>query len=237
MCIKKGCVLLAGAALLFVSCGKEGSTSSSVYNYTFGDPKPIFRLNVSADSSSTNLSVGFSFSDPSVMPTFIINGTHAQSYEFEGDDDWPNAHFQIPYSSSISFTVEAGGRQTTGSFAMPTTPESLSCNGVLLTSQYWLGPDSIPTDSSYRLQWQGQTCDFYEVNLNIDSRDYCYIAQSDTFTIPIPVPSLNRISVTAANGISKNVLLPGDTPNVIGDYGDGYVTLRAYARSYVVVLK
>jgi|GEM_PF-2574053 len=212
--MRKFMFLLLGVILLLsVSCsnGDKNSTESS---------KPIFMLYFYAysedyDSKTLIIDVDFLCNYLSVIPEVTINGNLMTNFDFDDGGIWGN--IDIPYSNTIDYSVSANGKTTSGSITIPQEPYNVICNGVLLEEDSY---NYIPAANTFNFSWICNNYDYFKYYWD-SSYEYLrgYILDPN-ITLAADGSSYYYFDLRSRNGV---LLEPGATPNVEGEYGNGYV--------------
>ena len=212
--MRKIILLLLGVILLFsVSCSNDDKDSTE-------SSKPIFLLYISAydedyDSRNLIIDVDFLCAYPAVIPEVTINGNAMTNFDIDDGGIWGSIN--IPYSNNVDYSVSADGKTTSGSITIPQEPYNVICNGVLLVEN---SNNSIPASNTFNFSWLCNNYDYFKYYWD-SSYEYIrgYILDPN-ITLYADGSNYYYFDLRSRNGV---LLEPGATPNVEGEYGNGYV--------------
>jgi hypothetical protein len=167
--------------------------------------------------ADTTISIYFCVSNCPPIPSLVVNGVSTENIPWGVDGDLANVWFEIPYSPAIQFVLDSRGRATSGTLAMPSPPYDVSCNGISLSENQ---ATAIPDAANYIFQWECESFDYFAWSLDW-ATTYTTLAQSCSTSV---LNSSNDgydtyWSLVACRGAR---MMPGEQPNVMGDYGQGY---------------
>ena len=199
-------------------------------NPVAAESQTIFSLDFNAGRSGgiLNMDVDFMTNDLSEIPTVTINGTNITDFEI-GQGSIQGKLRNMEYSESYTYSISAGGKTTSGSMIMPAIPDSVRCNGYYLTTT---GSVIIPSSESYEFTYICSRYDYFICELNIsDENDDMEAITGDTNVSFTPGEGHDPVEfrIKSLSGVRFN---SGETPNVSGDYGDGYVTAQSVRTEY-----
>jgi len=206
-------LLLGVILLLSVSCSNDDKDSTE-------SSKPIFLLYISAydedyDSKTLIVNVDFLCSYPSVIPEVTINGNSMTNFDIDDGGIWGT--IDIPYSNTIDYSVSANGKTTSSSITIPQEPYNVICNGVLLEEDSY---NYIPASNTFNFSWICSNYDYFKYYWD---SNYEYIRGyilDPNITLYADGSNYYYFDLRSRNGV---LLEPGATPNVEGEYGNGYV--------------
>ncbi|MBS3808424.1 MAG: hypothetical protein KGY60_13040 [Bacteroidales bacterium] len=241
-------ILFTGIALVFfTSCEEEGEDVSSTDTVVTSDTvytrgKTIFLLRFKYDRSTYDegedysseekeIYVRFLTDNLSELPELTINDTTFRHFRL--GDLYLMLYETIPYSKTLNYSVSIGDSSTTGTIEMPVL-EQATCND----SSLFGNKDEVivPEADSFRLEWDSgpdyamlTPSTFWNQQWQevYTEANHHSIDTSKTWT-NADVDNDGNVEASAvlvfyldvANGVQ---MVSGATPNVKGDYGNGYV--------------
>jgi hypothetical protein len=229
-------VLVIGLA---VGCSKEcdcvspAPSRETVFALTF-DQYTSFWWDTAGTGGSTVV-VYFVTTDCSEIPSVTANGHKMNELYLENGSI--QGSFWFPSGAPVlnyNYTISAHGKTTSGSIATPDPASNVVCNGVDLSacSSY---PCPVPASTVLNLSWDCSAYDYFRLDLqgdwdgcSSDADDTSYTTLSRDIACALPrggcwafsSPSSFYLTLCSVKGAS---FLGGETPNVSGDYGKGYV--------------
>jgi len=212
--MRKIVFLLLGVILLFsVSCSSDDNDSTE-------SSKPIFLLYISAhtgdyDSKTLIIDVDFLCAYPSVIPEVTINGNVMTNFDIDDGGIWGS--IDIPYSNTIDYSVSADGKTTSGSITIPQEPYNVICNGVLLEEDSY---NYIPASNSFNFSWICNNYDYFKYYWDSSYEWIRGYILDPNISFYADGSNYYYFDLRSRNGV---LLEPGATPNVEGEYGNGYV--------------
>ena len=221
-----GIIACVSLSIMFAGCNKDDDAVNNTTTNSTTDNTPIFAMEFSYSGRNVSteyleIDVFFTTTDISVIPEVEVNGVVVEKFEFE---EGISGQMEIPFSEVINYKVTANGKTTSGSITMPIHISSIDCNG--LTIPYNNAPD-IPEVDTYDYSWQPSTCDYQRISY----LSYSRILDNDIATHTMNGDLLSEnMSYCWFNVYFKNGdrIIPGATPSVSGEYGNGYVIASVY---------
>lgn len=202
--------LIIFSLITLISCEKDDSNPVSSEIETF------FTLYFDVDTYDTtsNVDVNFMTTNLSEIPSVLINGQNITRFDLYAGSIQAYLN-NLDYSDTFNYSITADGKTTSGTINMPSKPFNVSCNGVLLDEEETVWIDS---SSTYNFSWSCNEYDYF----------YCYLRGNDNIK-----EYTQDTSITYSNGNDYykfgicsyvgSTMVPGDLPNVTGDYGKGYI--------------
>jgi len=195
----------------------------------------MLKFNHSADPEDTDMYATFAMNSNNLsqIPTIEVNGTEMEDFYTRGPILYGS--LEIPYGQSVQYSISKGDSTTSGNLIMPEITEGL-VNDSSLLGVYGL---EIPEVSSFKASWQFENYDFIRLEKRDDHPwmdEQVSFIESDAYALTVDTTDasinyignrelqLNELNFYAIKGIGPKVSGMAFTPNVSGDYGDGYVT-------------
>jgi len=250
--------------LFFTSCEESDEDASNIDTIVSVDTvrmpeENVFKLDFWADTDpeDTTISVNFvmNMNNLSEVPTIEINDTTVTGVDFGISDMFLTASLNIPYKETVEYQVSKGDSVTQGSIEMPEITEGTVNDSSLFVEDYTI---KIPKADSFGLSYQFEGYDYvriekrsyaewvandeikyiednsYSFSIDTSEADYRYEGQ-EGYIYKVYLSYLNLSAVKGGTGPLESGL--GLTPNVEGDFGNGYVSAstRAYGPSVEMV--
>jgi hypothetical protein len=207
--------------IVFTSCGDDDD------NCTICTQESIFAFSFSSDFSNDkyDISANFSANNVSEIPKVIINGEELDDFEVIIGGVYGGTN--IPFSSTITYSVSLNGKTTSGSITMPDTITNVTFNDLLLNR---FTTNFLVYAPEYIVKWDRIKCDYqrFQYNLNNDNESEYIDKTRERYSITDDLQTENYMSFSIYS-INGNKMVAGSKPNVSGDYGSGYV--RAQIRN------
>lgn len=226
------------ASVFFVACEDDDELASAE------EKKPVFILQFEHDRdfysgdnyepSNYEVTVKFLTDNLAVIPEVTVNDTTFTEFEF--GEVYLTLYETVSSEDTLDYSISVGDSVTSGSISLPLVDEA-TCNGesLLINDEYI----AIQEDSAFTLEWD-DTPDYVKIEpvtfwyqdwervitdenqFSVDTSKTWRDADVDDDDEPeFLYAFLYRFR--AFNGVR---LVSGATPNVYGDYGDGYVTAK-----------
>ena len=213
------------SALVVISCKKKDDDDNSNTTVT-SSGKTYFTLEAYYDHYNEYLSFIFATTDMSTVPNVTIGDTVMSDFSCYGEAtiygylDINILPEDIP--ESYSFSISANNKTTSDTIKIAGQPEILSINSHSFTDSIaWDNPDTIQESSSYTVK---VSCSKYEtIKLRIYNLDYhnYFYTTSNSVDLSGLIEDVYKIYCM---GAWYPILSPGETPQVTGEYGDGWIS-------------
>jgi hypothetical protein len=180
-----------------------------------------------------NMDVDFMTNDLSEIPTVTINGTNMTEFELLQGSIQSKLR-NIDYSDIYNYSKSANEKTTSGSIVMPSVPDSVRCNGKSLTTN---GVNIIPSSDSYEFAYSCSNYDHFICELEIqDENEVMEKITSNTTVSFNPDEGDHPEYEFRIKSIVGPMFNSGASPNVSGEYGDGYVTAESVRNEYLLTI-
>jgi hypothetical protein len=221
-------VLLALLIGLAVGCSKECDCVSPA-----SSRETIFALDFDLmmdwETGEPAIHASFFTTDCSEIPSVTVNGHKMNELELYPENGSIEGSMHLPSGATVfNYNISAHGQTTSGSIAMPDPASNVVCNEVVLNACSSSGcPNNyVPASTTFDVSWDCSVYDYFVVSLS--STDNCYC---DTFSTTVsknialrPCCTVGPNEYFLSFGIFKGARFrEGETPNVSGAYGKGYV--------------
>jgi len=194
-----------------------------------GDPDP--------DDNTMDVSFAMNANNISEIPDIEVNGTQMQSFYTQGMILYGN--MEIPYGKSVQYSISKGDSVTDGSLIMPEIVEGRVNDSTLLGASA-LG---IPVARSFDLYYEFTDMDYTRIEksddhpwmdeqiMNITANTYTHsidtteVEKNFANNYEVDLYHLDFSTVKGIGPYSSGMSL---SPNVTGEFGNGYVSGSEY---------
>lgn len=241
--------------LFFTSCEEGDEDASNIDTIVSVDTvrmpeENVFKLDfmTSTAPKDTTIEVNFvmNMNNLSEVPVIEINDTSVTGGDFSISNMFLTASLIIPYQKSVEYSVSKGDSVTKGSIEMPQITEGMVNDSSIFVEDWSI---KIPKADSFGLSYQFEGHDYvsiekssyakwgdgktkyiennsYSLMIDTSEADNRYESQEgDVYRVYLSY--LNVFAVKGGTGPLESGLTL--TPNVEGDFGNGYVSASTWA--------
>lgn len=207
-------LLLIPGIVLFVSCDEDEETPTSTGTQRYF--ALYFDVDRNSETNVMDIDVSFWTSDLSEVPTVTINGVSMENFGFEGGL-WGSIS-NLQYSNTVNYSISLSGKTTSGSIDLPSDPYNVLCNGISVVEGQNTIP--IPQNNLFNVSWLCNSYDYFRIYWNSYNNYGNDNITVNNYTFYYNGLGYYNFSIYVHRG---TMLTSGSQPNVIGDYGKGYV--------------
>jgi hypothetical protein len=249
--------LMMVSPLFFTSCEEGDEDTSNIDTIVNIDTvrmpaENVFKLDFTAntDPKDTTISVNFvmNMNNLSEVPAIEINDTSVTGNDFGISDMFLTASLSIPYQKSVEYSVSKGDSATEGSIEMPEITEGMVNDSSLFVEDWEI---KIPKADSFGVSYQFEGYDYVRIEKSsyaewgdgntkyIDDNSYSLMIDTseadyrdeyqDGYIYRVYLSNLYVSAVKGGTGPLESGL--GLTPNVEGNFGNGYVSASTSAHN------
>ncbi len=217
-------LLILTLIMSIISCSEESIPTSTTSCETFF----VLQFEQREYDGNNTIKATFFSTNFTKIPTIIINDQKME--KFIVNSGVIGDIYNIPYSKKIDYSISLNDKITSGSINMPSKPNNISVNGTKMIEKQIT---TISDSNKFNLIWDSDLYDYFIFSWESDSINITKTTQYKSLIFDSDSSRYYFFSIYAVNGA---LIEPGATPNVIGEYGNGYVSAKtdiSYFRIYI----